>query len=1099
MNEQVQKNENEQVIEDTTEVREVSRRVINVSERRGEAQGSSNNVNVTVREVRGGTTEVSGGQSSIESQQARYGGASYSGNVLRGGLTTEVTETTTTETINRGGYYQQGGQGQLGYGNANSETMRVEVNSAESESLNNKRDGRYGNTYGTGAGSSSGNVNMNAEFRFGGTIQTNTTSEVRQVESHTENAQYQEVKIASGSGSLDKPTQERLREAVESHKYIKIALYIGIILSTINICLGIGIGAKFSATIAGYVVGCGLFSLSVFIAGLFISNKYVGQCEAALLSNDLAKCEAVDQSWERTLLNIWLYMVMIIFLIFLIATIGCFGFKEEARLAIEGASKNQDTWHKYFGDRTYEYIDNSITTLLNVTGFFALLLFLYCGILLGLSFRLLGAYRTFQTVLEFICLLFFCFGFGFLYLAIYSQRYRDVAKVDKAMPGWVPDALLASSIISVVVAVVGYCAIYLENRQYIKYFGIGALVFTALILIFAIGGFVFAAKLDTYFDNNCNNVLDYIKDDYLTKYADCQKKYAFTGISLDSMLCPKDRIVSVWEQNLGKNLEDHTDVYGCLDSDCCFKTFSAIKSKVDYLAIIAAVLFILGTFLTIGSYFMYVQLSQGFEHGIGKTVVNKAMLIAAVVVAIIMVIFIAFIPSPPETSPTFNVTVEKSSEKAHAVYVPSVLPNIGKVVISEEEKNKVTISKETVITQDLSKCTANNTCPKLRYSYDFVTNDGTLTFTEEANKNAAFKLTANKLEANGEYWLKFTGDASTLANYIKAYSFTARCPLQTNVVRLRVSAEAIPYDAALIQTGMSFVQLSNKLKQDTANTGTGSSSSRTTSYSHSSYSSSGDGAPEGSTYTYESETSTSNDTPATATSTFTVDPSTLKVGDKFEVFDKVLDHSMISTDKVTIKARILKADSPNNNTPVSGASIKLTSIDFPNCNALTFTSDAAGKFVSSKINLIEGNLPSEYLIEITSGDLSTYSKRFTIGGMGFEHDYDLGDIILWSSTMVQKSTVGSTILNSLTNKPEGSVTVKLFQGYIDVNNELDNASSAKSFIQLQQAPPEAPVQGIEITTGSDGTFAFNDLPPSTYTLIFEKDGFYREVRRIYIF
>jgi hypothetical protein len=49
--------------------------------------------------------------------------------------------------------------------------------------------------------------NMNAEFRFGVTLQTNITSEVRQVESRIENAEYQEVKIASGGGGLDKPTQ----------------------------------------------------------------------------------------------------------------------------------------------------------------------------------------------------------------------------------------------------------------------------------------------------------------------------------------------------------------------------------------------------------------------------------------------------------------------------------------------------------------------------------------------------------------------------------------------------------------------------------------------------------------------------------------------------------------------------------------------------------------------------------------------------------------------------------------------------------------------------------------------------------------------------
>jgi hypothetical protein len=1037
--------------ENTTEVREVSRRVIGVTETRGEASGSSSNVtqNVTVREIRGGTTDVSGGE-------YRYQSGSQQGGTVRGGTTTS--ETTETTVIRSGA----GGAG-AGAGS------------------------------GAGAGGSM-QASGNADFRFGGNFQT-TTTEVRtevveQQQVVQGGGEYREAKIASGSGGfLDYPTQQRLKDAFESHKYIRIALYIGIILSIINICLGIGIGAQFSATIAGFVVGAGVFSLAVFIAGLFIVKTYVDRCEEALLSNDLAKCEAVDQSWERTLLNIWLYMVMIIFLIFLIAVIACFGFKDEARYAVDAASRNQATWNRYFGDRTYEYISSNITTLLNVAGFFALLLVIYCAVLLAFSFRLLGAYRTFQTVMEFICLLFFCFGFGFLYLAIYSQRYRDVAKVDKAMPSWVPDALLASAIISIIVAIVGYVSIYLENKQYIKFFGIGALVFTCLILIFAIGGFVFAAKLDTYFEGNCNNVLDYLSEDYLVTNAGCNKKYIFTSGNIDTMKCPKDRIVSAWEQNLGKNLEDQTDAYGCLDSECCYKTFAAIKSKVDYLAIIATILFILGVLLTIGCFFMFRKLDSGIEHGIGKNAVNKAMLIVAVVVAIIMLIFIFMIPSPPELSPTYKVKVEKSTGKATAVYVPSVIPNINRAIKREEEKNIKTITKETMITQDLSKCTDTNTCPKLRYSFDLVTNDGSLALSEAATNSAAYRVTNNKLEDNGEYWLKFYGDASTLNNYVSAINFIARCPLQRNVARLRVSAEAIAHNAALIQTSMhSFLQLNNKMKQEG-----GSSTSKST-YTYSSYSSTGGQAPESSSYTYESETTTEAPTTTSAAS-FNVDPSTLKVGDRFDIFDKVLDYSMISNTPVTVRGRILSAGQ-GTNTPVAGSTVTFASQEFPNCAPVTVTSGADGKFTSTPLNILEGNLPGDWAVTIKSAGFSDYTRKFEIGGMGFEQDHDLGDIIIWSPDMQQSTTVQSLVINSLTNQPESGVTVKLFKGDILVENELANQPQA--MIQMSQVNAAVTVQGVELQTGTDGKFSFSDLLPSTYTFVIEKEGFYREVRSKYI-
>lgn len=859
----------------------------------------------------------------------------------------------------------------------------------------------------------------------------------------------------STSDNRVKLKQQDLRDTHEDAKLGYIATICGLILSGVNTFVAILISLKFSATVAIPIIVFGIFSMIIFGFGYWAVWKYHKECEHAADSGDINKMEALDQSLPRLYVNVFLYLTMIIFIFFLIISIACFFFQQEAQRYVESVSKNQEKWNKIFGKNTFDQINNRIRTYLNIAGLFSFLLFLVCGFIIFTGFRLLGKYRMTQVIIQFICIIFFLLGCVFLYMGIYAGRYRDFAKVDKAMPEWVPDALLATAIISLVAAGIGYVASQLENSEYLKYFAIGASVLTLMIVVFAFGTAVYSSRFESYFDKKCNYILDYMNETYLIKYAKCEKKYLFTSNTIDNMNCPKNRIVNQWENNVGKDIEEQVETFGCLDSDCCYQAYSTIKNNIDYLALITFILFLLCAGLAAGSYYMYLRLTDtSVEREVApKQEINLYYYLGGFVsvCVVLTAVFVSTMPAAPTPSPTTFVVVERSPESTKPYVAVDLKAEVTNYVKEEEKKNDDKAKVETSIAQDTSKCTVTNTCPKLKYTYDIVTNDGTFTLSENMNK---LKVVNNKQETPQEWWLQMTGDESTLSYFINSFTFNPKCLLKQSKIRMKTVAEAVPFDTVLLQLSQN---------QPAAAT---------------------------------TETAPVAETQAAAT--YNIDVSKLNVGDKFEIFDTVLDYSVVSeTEKTRITGKVTQLTGLNTTTSLKGAKVSIKSQDFPGCEAVTVETDESGVFTTPEIPLLNGGYELKFIVNIASDNLLPHEKVITLGGSSYTNLLDLGEISLFSAALTQKITLSSVIINAIDNSFLPEATVYLYEGYYEVPNEQSTTSpAAPSFIQItQNENTDKKVSSIG-KTNTEGKFQLFDINPGTYTIVAEKDGFFREVRRI---
>jgi hypothetical protein len=870
----------------------------------------------------------------------------------------------------------------------------------------------------------------------------------------------EDEKFISNHTKTEKKVNQ-LRDFYINAKWFYVALAIGLFLSLVNLVIAIIVSVKFTAYSAGWIAIFGGTSALIFGFGFWAVRNYSNACERESLTGDFEKMESLDQSIDRTLFDAAIQLILFLFVIFLIFTIGCFAFQTDAQKYVEGLSRNKDDWFRYFGDRTYKSISENVNTYLNVAGFFALLLTFACLSIAVIAFKSLGTYRFTQTLVEFICSTFFYLGLVFLYLGVYARNYRELTKVDKAMPEWVPDALMITAVITCVAAVAGYIFSKYEMKKYLKYFAYGSAVFTIILIFFGLSAAMFTSRFQQYFDNKCSSVLEYMNESFLKDYMKCNQKYIFTSASLDNMSCPKNRIVSAWELNLGKNIEDQVDYFGCLDNNCCLQTYSSIKTNVDYMALISFILFLLGVILVVCTYFMYSKLESGEEHAPQNIKITKDDYASGILAAIglALCLYAIFTLPRPAGNPILSYKINKSNNIEDITLDFSINANISEITRRLEVENDEKAREDTSILENTKNCNELNNCPKLKYTYDIVTNDGAFALAEHM-KN--LKVEMNKKEDNA-YWLKMNGDDSTLNYFINSFTFTPTCLLTKSRLRMRVNAEAVSSDTILLQkNSMSFAQLKQD-NQELINP------------------------------TNEQPASSNNQVSAA----YNIDLSKINVGDKFQIFDKMLDYSIISEkDIVIVKGRVLQLFTPTTNNTLPNAKITLTSLDFPGCSSIEIISDVNGLFTSPEIYLIKGDYVLQFSIKVSSDKLSTFEKTFSIGGLGYSSVIDFGDIALYDPSLNNASRLSTLIINSIDNTPLSGVKVKLYQGYVKFDERSNQQSPTPSFIQIAQDESkkenDKPLQ--EILTSKDGNVILSSVPFGSYTLVFEKQGFYREVQ-----
>ena len=65
----------------------------------------------------------------------------------------------------------------------------------------------------------------------------------------------------------------------------------------------------------------------------------------------------------------------------------------------------------------------------------------------------------------------------------------------------------------------------------------------------------------------------------------CQLKYLSYAAALEDLTCPKGEVSRIWEDNLNLLVQDHDDMYGCVNQDCCTQVKALIAGRFNVVTV----------------------------------------------------------------------------------------------------------------------------------------------------------------------------------------------------------------------------------------------------------------------------------------------------------------------------------------------------------------------------------------------------------------------------------------------------------------------------------------------------------------------------------
>ena len=489
-------------------------------------------------------------------------------------------------------------------------------------------------------------------------------------------------------------TERKFKDIPGRKLLIRILQIVGIVFSLIVVILSSVLLMYIGKSLGIITIVFACVAFIAFFFGIGFTYFYVKKVEDYLKTpSDVDKAEKIDQSWQRILLNIYFFLIMLCFVFFIIIGIGVLAFKDDIKLYIKGLAYNAVKWEDNFGDDTFTQVMSRMDTSVNCLGALGIIFAVFIVVALVFSLRLFNDYRKWQTVVQFICILYVLLGFICVYLGIYAFRVKGISDESDSVPTWIPTAMIAIAVIAIIIGLVGFFASFFENINFLKAFSIVVCVFTVVVLVIAIYGVVFVSKIGKYENATCNKLFLHLHETYLKEECGCDNKYVNLQFNLNSLetTCPKDRVIFAWEYETNdEHVVNETDerLYGCINQDCCFNTYSEIRSEFNYLVLIAFGLFGTGVLMIIGSVYMICKLKAGKEEGIHDKTTGKIMGIAAAVIVGVLIVFICLIPKQSDEADITNMKID-SVPKSYALANESLVVPQSKQIVKDDLLFKV--------------------------------------------------------------------------------------------------------------------------------------------------------------------------------------------------------------------------------------------------------------------------------------------------------------------------------------------------------------------------------------------------------------------------
>ena len=394
--------------------------------------------------------------------------------------------------------------------------------------------------------------------------------------------------------------------------------------------------------------------------------------------------EKIFQSRQRKNIFIFIYALLLSFNYQLIIFCENTVFINNIKMSIRGRGYDELLWINYFQNKNYSEIIKSFEKI--HTGY---LIFSWLSIILTIFiilyiFYFIKSYRSYKFLIQILCIILIISSLLQIYYGKYCQNLIKITSLDEKTFSWVTPGEIVNGVIGFCLGIYGIYIFFTENKKQVLIFNFICLGLFILSIIFSYGMRRLDGKFTSYKMTSCNSLFKFISEESLvSKYKECSNKYLFTTESLESIQCPKERIMINWEltENNENNIENYIKL-GCIDQSCCLRTYFNIKLKFNYLEMISFYQIVQVIILLTFGIYMYCNMDT--ENALEEEILDKIgqwiLIIFCILVFITVLIMFFFQKSYPKQSELNKIKNNK---------VNDYLTEIDRNLVVTEEKNKL--------------------------------------------------------------------------------------------------------------------------------------------------------------------------------------------------------------------------------------------------------------------------------------------------------------------------------------------------------------------------------------------------------------------------
>lgn len=865
-----------------------------------------------------------------------------------------------------------------------------------------------------------------------------------------------------------------------------VSLSLGIAIFLLFMGLGIFLTIYKSTMFGKIFLAMSVFALIIIIFNLisvclfkkkfefFVKKGQESRTDIEILEQG-ESYEELLKSTESSLMNLGLYLIMTLIVIFAIFAVSCISFNNQMKSEVNVYANNRNAWKEVYQTYTYSNVIWFLTGFMIGLGIISLVTCGYLSYLFYLAFKILGFFHIYQKIVQFLSMLFLQLGIAFLYLTVYSNRFKDLSIINPSLPEWIPIALLVCSIIVIGVAICGYVGATTKSTSWLIFTCVATGLFNSMFIVIAFCSVISAHSLEKFSDTQCPAFVDYFNQNYIQLNNQCDK-YTETNTDFTKLNCPKERIVKAWEINLNDPLissnNDKKESYGCINISCCYKVYNFVQIFWNYISLFCFCLIAFGLVLIGTSFYLITLLEQKVSVGVEEKASQYFVYCFVGIVTVFFIVLLSKIKKS-EYSPSYSIQfVSANLSNTYGIdtlFLPySVQKDNTTQLHHLYETVKNQIKSRSILMEDTSMC-RTETCNLLQYQVTVKSE----TVRMKVNQTLALKNQIEAVISDNDLKVVLTSlyfQVSYL--YPDLIIFESVCQLEKKMTTVVISATGMDQYLSL---GPSFVQLKKTQMGMRARTEINSGLDAKKS--------SNKDEREEDLHLYFPEIN--GDVNVTQ-----INMSKVKIGKTYYFFNEQIDFSLIDGDKTQTFKGIVYVPSPDHKLSASpNHQITMQYPNFQSCKKEIITTNSEGEFTLKDIPVLKNYIINEVKLYFDNNELI---KTINVGGAGYEQRTQLpiillqknNDLVFADENLQNLYSFTSNIIDAVTLKPIEHAICTVYEGEIYVPNTKSNTTK----YDIAKLEIFATIQ-----TDENGSITITKLLKEVYTISIQKEFYYKEI------